>query len=215
MTSDVSAALIGTVVGWVLGLLTTPIVTWYEQRRIAVALAGPLESELRDVQVRSSLAVYYFLSKHEITRDELQWTLDTLVNADDERATTAIHAVRQLLQLRDEELAAALKDRGRSGSGTSNKRLDLPFLNAQVHRIDVFQPRIQRHLLWVAANIGIYNEIVDEAREYLRLTFTPGITPENFSNVDKNYQLTERKCAERLRIIADEARAAIRSLKAK
>ncbi len=213
--SDTTATVVGVALGWSLGWLTTPIVNWYERRRTALALAGPLEAELRDLQVRSAMAAHYIKGKHSLCRDDVQWELDVLVDADDDRARTTVHAMREILRLSDAQLAVALKDPARVGTATSLKRLDLPFLNAHVHQIDVFKPRVQSHLLALATEIRIYNEIVDEARAYLSLTFTPGISQANYDKVDGNYKSAEQKCAERLRRIADRARETVRSLRAK
>lgn len=80
---DIAEKLGFLIIGWLLGVVGPHFTAAIERRRLAVALAVPLERELRDVRERCAATAYYIGKKAKsLSRAELRWTVGHLREAD-------------------------------------------------------------------------------------------------------------------------------------
>src|SRR5687767_9346492 len=136
------------VLGWFFGLLSGPITEWLARRRRARSLSEPLMAELRDLQDRSAGHAFHVKIKQgTFNHADLDWTMTTLVAASLERSDRIVHKLRELLESGvDDRLLGAMYP-PEEDIGISTRKIELPFLSAQLHQIDLFTPGTQELLL--------------------------------------------------------------------
>jgi len=203
------------ILGWVLGLLSNPITEWIRRRRLKKSLAAAFGAEVLDVKYRSVMAYAYLLSFTGGGRSEIKWTIDK-ISAGTREEYRGVHAsFSQLVTRSDQEIADVMLTRRMQtqNKGVSLRRLDLPFLGAQLHQLDILDVRIQEQLLQLRTEVQIYNEIIEEVQRLNAMTFETAITGGNREIVIENISKAEIGAAQRLRIIGDRCEELLPRLK--
>ena len=81
-----------------------------------------------------------------------------------------------------------------------------PLLDSRVSALWTFDTDYQRKLLEIHKNLALLHGIVEQFREYFRLTFT-NLSSENHERVEDNLRLSYENYAERARIIVNQTMA--------
>lgn len=206
-------ALSGLILGWFLGLvsgLVSPLIVdaIRNQRKRQEVRTGIL-TELTDLKQRLAGVAYYISDRHGThDRDFLTWVLEKL-QGDNEPSYQRIAAtVRQILTLTDEQIAALARQRKTNADQTIPfRKYDLPFLDSQIHYVSAYPAQTQRELFEIRAQLKMFHEQIDDAREYQRMTFDLTIGSENHDRVSSNLREVEDQIANRTRTIANRIEA--------
>lgn len=194
------------VLGWLLGLLGPLIVDRIRSQYSNTEIRKACVVELRDLRYRMISAVYMIeirlggLDRQllEMTRDitkdykgalvvpELNETLDSMLGyTDQDLAALAQHATSPI------------------DGGLSLKKYHAPYLAAHVGSFGVFDEKLQSAILDVLASLALFNEEVDEARFYFKLTYEPGMSEENHRRASEMIKNTYRNAANRGKTIVE------------
>jgi len=132
-------------------------------------------------------------------RELLEWLLPLLEDYRGPNPSKQIaEAMRRQLTWSDAELAKiAQAQRADPQGGLAVKKYRLPYIDSRVGDLGLFDEESRALILDVRSNIDLFNEQVDEARFYFKLTYESGITEENHRRAalgaEKSYQnLSER-----------------------
>jgi hypothetical protein len=193
--------------GWLLGLFTPQIVDSVRRRYDRARMAAALTSELREISERLAGSAYYIWSEHgRLSPDGLEWIAATMERAEyHPRHRRIALTIRKLIAQGPEYLqrqnAAMAADSMRHKRKLNLRRIETPYLTSVLPRVDVFPRGARQALLSIDAQFKIYNEIVEECREYGRLTFNQAITGENREAVLRNLKEAENALAHRAHYI--------------
>jgi hypothetical protein len=196
------------ILGWLFGLLTTPIANEIERRRDRSRISRTLANELSEVQRRMALISYGVSNRNgALTIEQLRWTA-TIV----ERGDTVAEYQRLATNMRGiadngPEQLAALNEKNLNEKRTFNliqdfRFVEAPFLAAHLDRLTLFSERLCHQLWWCDAQLRLYRELVDEGREYFRMTLDPNLTGQNRQIVQGSLHRSESNVGNRARIIA-------------
>jgi hypothetical protein len=173
--------------GWLLGLLGGPIANTIARRRAVLELAKPIKVELDDLRLHCTLVWYRIRAKyHTITSEDIAEIIQLLETIPDSVAVKHANQLRPMLALEEQQLREVVERVYEEGSGLSLRRLELPFLASQIHRLDIFTPAVQQGLLKVVGDLRRANEMVDESRAYAAQTFDSSLSPTNHAKVMGN-----------------------------
>lgn len=199
--------ILGALLGWLLGLLTPQIVDFVRRRYERGRIAAAITSELQEISERLSAGAYYIWNRHGLLSIAgLQWVANMLERAQYHPRHRRIAVnLRGMIANGPEKLRELnvrnAAERERRGTRVNVRRIETPYLTSVLPRLDVFPAGTRQALLSIDAQFKIYNEIVEECREYARLTFNPAITGQNRVAVLGNVTQAERAVAERAHYI--------------
>jgi hypothetical protein len=195
------------VVGWFLGIATTPVVGFFQRRWKRRSLSPALKTEVAELREQAAGAAFYIRGAHGTRgRDRLEWFLSML-----EQPPQSDFAKRNVLRLQeqlkrtDRELASAAAIGAEPTTTTSAPRLELPFLVAHLTDLPLFSTDVQQKLLRLLRECRFYNGAAEEAQESLRTTFMPEIGSANLEIVTSNLRRQEERMAHRGKVIAEVA----------
>jgi hypothetical protein len=190
------------VVGWFLGLSGNLIVDEIRRRQLNKEVRSALKIELMELQNRMALAVYGIRSRLGINRDTVRWVLSML------QAYEGLNKNPQLQALMDKQLAMSDQEFGifaeiqktPDGAAISLMKYSAPQLETK--SLSGLEELLQNRLSEVRVHIGMFNEEVDHARYYLRLTFEK-LSDANHDRAVQNLNKAYENVATRAKIIAD------------
>jgi hypothetical protein len=193
------------ILGWLLGLLSPIIVATvqrhYRHREIRSGIIG----ELGELRFRMAAAVWLFEGRFgTYDRTMLNWlvsVLESYKGATD--ATRLLDNVKKQAAYDDKTLQAlAAHQKAKLGGGLNVKKYLVPYLDANVGELGVFDEESRAAILDIRAQLDLFNEEVDEARLNFRMTFE--ITdPGNHEAVVQNVENCYRNLGQMAKQIAD------------
>jgi hypothetical protein len=207
--AGLSADLAMLVVGWALGILSSPITDGIRRWSIKKRITRAIRTELQTLQDALAVVVLQ-IARHrgEMGYSLLEAILSTL------RASGHIAGTGRALKLIDDLL---LTDTGTpattppaaapAGRSLLSLRVPgVPFLVAHLHRMDFYPHEIQRQMLEIRAGTQAFEQLGDEATRYHFLTFRDGVDPGYhaalMANVEECYQRAAGKASELVSQIA-------------
>ena len=116
-------------------------------------------------------------------------------------------SVDSLLEMPENVLHGSVVGQRDGTKGKSVKHARIPYLASQLHNIGSFSSNEQSILLEILEHTQIYNETVDEAINFLSMTFDQGITGNNREIVEMSLKGKYIQLAERSRIIVERVNA--------
>jgi hypothetical protein len=155
------------VIGWLLGLLSPVVADVFTKKRHLAELKRGLLVELGELRfslASTTLAVAGAIGAWD--REYLSWlkaVLDSYRGARDEDRKPLQATVNGLLELDDQQLAAAGRSIGAPISPALRKH-HLPYLESRLDYVATLGPDAQRQLLEIQAQIGVINELLDDIR---------------------------------------------------
>jgi hypothetical protein len=160
-------------VGWLLGILSPSIVESIRRARDVRPMQESLADELHEIRYATACISSIFRS-HLGTADQdfRQWLKGV---ADSYHGVEPIENFRKAatyLALLDGAEAEAVRAYEAKPDGALNvKELKLPALDARVPSLWMFPKRSQSELLRLLADVAIYNQDVEHAKDYQKLSF--------------------------------------------
>lgn len=101
--------------------------------------------------------------------------------------------MRKQLTWSDAELAEiAQAQRAKPEAGLAVKKYALPYIDARIGDLGIFDETSRASILDIRSNVDLFNEQVDDARFYFKLTYESGVSGENYTravlSLEKSYQ---------------------------
>ncbi len=170
------------ILGWLFGLLSPSIIDSIKNRRRNIEIRKAIISELNEVRFLLAGTIY-ILSNHSCThnRKELELLVQIFekYNGPDP-SDIFLSPLKDLLSKNDVELAACNEEiKAKPMLAALVKKHRVPYLELHLTNIGIFNVSTQSLLINVRGKVDIYNEMVDDARFYYKLTYEPGVSPEN------------------------------------
>jgi hypothetical protein len=127
----------------------------------------------------------------------LDWVLPVLENYKGPNPAEEIaDLVRKNIELSDDQVAELAKIKIISkGKGLSLKKYHLQYLEARLADLGGFDEKSQALLLNIRGKVDLYNQEVDEARFYFKLTYDAGISSQNHKSAIENLEEMYRHIA--------------------
>ena len=190
--------------GWLLGVvgpvITDGIKTRYRNTKIRKAVI----TELKEARFRLASVVYILESRFG-TRDRklLEWALQLLENYKGANPNAKlVELLRKQLELDDNQLAALAKyERAEHEGGLSVKKYQVPYIESRLADLDAFDEDSQALVLDIHSRFNLYNEEIEEARFYFKLTYEPGVSEENHHRASQGVENGYRNLAQMARSI--------------
>ena len=195
--------------GWLLGILSSVIISHINDCRMSNKIKTVIRNELIELQHRLVLVAYLFnLDYGEINHEFLRWVKNHLSSYEginkDEVHEKLVDSFLEMSENNLHELIASQRD---VTEAKSVKHARIPYLVSQLHNIGSFSSNEQSMLLEILEHTRIYNETVDEARELFSMTFDEGITGINREIVEKSLREKYIQLARRSRIVVERVDA--------
>lgn len=193
------------ILGWALGLGSALLVDWRRDRRKISATKTAVSRELRELAYRLVCLVYMAEShRGRLNREVLEWLRPQVERyAGPHPKDGLLGGVSGLLKGSDAELARAAAH-GASLSPQFYPSQEAPYSEAAAAQAHGFDPDYAVRVLDVLSHLRMYNETREQEVHYSRLTFAPGITPENYERAVRNAVQAEDQLSRRARIIVDK-----------
>lgn len=171
MTIDTLGAII---LGWLLGLLSPMIVDTIRKRYRKKEVRQGIITELSDLRLRMATAVYRFES-HFGTYDRalVNWLIPILENHNSQTEIgDCLKGIKEKAAFDDQAFhECAKRQKEQPYKGLSVKKYRVPYLDSNIGELGIFDERSRAAILDVRAQLEMYNEEIDEARLYQKLTF--------------------------------------------
>jgi len=202
------------VVGWGLGILSSPITDAIRRRSVKQRITRAVRTELMSLQ--DSFAAVVIQISHRrgvLTHSLLDALQSTLISSGQSSDTSkALKRIDELMRLDEAALAAG---RGSPADGPraflSLKVPGVPFLESHLHRLEFYSHETQRRLLEIHAGSQIFNQHVDEALHQQMLTFDPGISEAHLASLLVNIELCYGRAAEKASELVSQIAALLQS----
>jgi len=173
--------------GWFLGIAGTLGVERYNEWKRRRRFIAGLRIELARLQAGMAV-IFWNLSDREgaVGREEIEWIVSRTERAvDDESVNSFRSNFVTARNLSDDEIAALrAAGRARRHQAVSLRTYGLPFLETNLSDLaGIADSQTVSNVLNVRAQLGMFNEMVQETREFHRMTFDSSLTPDNHTRV--------------------------------
>lgn len=194
------------VLGWLFGLLG-PIIVWKNiQRREANAAKRAIRKELYEFQHRMVILSFSFtLRRGKFDKEYIAWLKQHLEKYKGLNKKDGIEVfVEQLDDVTDKEIEAfVIQQREVQAGAKTIKNSRLPYLTSKIGDLGGFREADQSTLFEILEQVNLYNQSVDDARQYLSVTFSSGLSDENFEKIVSNMEDCYGDLGLRAKIISD------------
>jgi hypothetical protein len=167
------------VLGWLLGLLSPAIVNSIQRHYRRKEIQQGIITELTDLRFRIATAAWRFESRFgTCDRTLINWFIQILESYKGATDTTQfLERTKNLSMLNDTALSDyAASQKANPGDGLGVKKYRLPYLDANIGELGLFDEKSRAAILDVRAQLDLFNEEVDSARSYHKMTFELGDT---------------------------------------
>lgn len=193
--------IIAVVVGWLLGILSTPIVEWLKERRLRKQLRLGILTELSEVRVRLAMSVFTVSNRFgEVDGKLLDWFSAAIVEYQGMHPTPEIKKILDKHgTLTDEQLKQLY---AATNTIPSFKKVRLPYLDSKIGALSLLEEPTQAILFEIRTKVDIVNEIIEDIQFYHKLTFDSSIVESNHEKVSGNLN-------DAIRQVGDQARGLV------
>lgn len=202
-------AVLFVVLGWLLGLLSPLIVDAVRNRRRKREIAEGVRTELSELRFRCAMTlygVYEYLGKWD--RSFFSWLVEVLRDYHGEhtaRRDNLFLAVKEFLKGTDDELSAlaAARREEKPGTDIGLRKYQVPYLDAHIDRLSYFSEAEQQKILEIRTQLAMLHELIDQSRDYFRLSFS--VLPDDLNRpaLESNMATTYNNIGERMRYICE------------
>ncbi len=164
--------IIAILLGWLLGLLSPPIVELIQRRHRRAELRRSLFIELEGLRLTLASNVYNIANNDSAVNRELVELVEPILRSDKtfpESKPTA-DLLSSLLKLTDDQIASKMASK-KSAGPISLKKIAVPFLISQLSSLYLFSPEFQRIALKICSRLAIINEEIEVAAFNYKKTF--------------------------------------------
>ncbi len=164
--------IVAILLGWLLGLLSPPIVELIQKRHRRAELRRSLFIELEGLRLILAANVYNIAANDGTVNRELVELVEPIMREDKNFRESKLTAevLAPLLKLTDEQFAIKVAPKKPAGP-ISLKKISVPFLISQLSALYLFSPEFQRIALKICSRLAIINEEIDVAAFNYRKTF--------------------------------------------
>ena len=203
------------VIGWALGILSSPITDAIRRRSVKERITRAIRTELRSLQDSfATVVIQVSRRRGDLTHSLLDALMGTLMSSG--QLPGGSKSLKLIDDLIDSGANLRTLTRAREAAGDwaylSVKVQGVPFLESHLHRLDFYSHETQRQLLEIHAGCEIFNQFADEAMRYHLMLFGEGIDQERRSalqcNIEKCYERAGEKASELVTLIAFVLRSA-------
>src|SRR5262245_12811043 len=189
-------------IGWGLGILSSPITDAIRRRSAKRRLTRAIRTELATLEdTLAGVVVNVSRRRCVLTPSLLEALMTTLRSSGLEASSgKTIKVIEGLLELDENALAAA--SQGPDTSSTTRGPLTLkasgwPFFESQLQRLDLFSTETQRLLAEIRAGVQVFDQHAGEAMNYHLMTFSSGMDKEHLEMLKKNVERCYERAAEK------------------
>jgi hypothetical protein len=200
----------GVTLGWILGFASSAIRDWLKEKWKCADTQRAISAELYEVTYRLLLILYSIESAFgKFDRKLLEWMLPLIQKYEGPNPKEGISAgITGLLKNSDTEIAHfAAVQRAKTSSSYFYPRIEASYTASALSHAHDFDPDYALRVLDILSHIQMFNDTRDSYVFYEHLTFTPGLTPENYRNAVKNAEEARLHLSQRARIIVDKFNA--------
>lgn len=215
---EILGVVIGAALGAVLALATEPLRYRFIERPRAVRELRPgLLAEAGDVSMRAVITTRVLRRRHgTLNAEHVEWAVRELTQIDNDESRRHAEMLKEELRLSaslDEAQRELVRQRGIVNDRASLfPSIEMPFLDAQVHRLGVFTLDTQAALLRLRSEVRIFNSLSDDVRTFSALTFAGDLSSDNHERAIQNMRGSEVQLILRSEQIA-RAAARLRELR--
>ena len=199
------------ILGWALGLATPLFFDWRKERRKRIEIQRAIAVELGEVAYRLLLLVFETESNFgNLDRKLLEWMHPLIQKYEGLNPREPVLAyVNELLKQSAADLAQwAAREREASPPHFNYPRIEAAYTTtAAMTHANSFEPDYARRVLDILSHLRMLNYMHDHVIFYERLTFTPGLTEENYKEAIKGKHTAQTEMSKRSRIIVDKITA--------
>ena len=170
-------------VGWLFGLLGPSILGLIKNEYRRREIKSGIFAELEGVKfLMANIVCFTSMRFGTYDKDLIKWLLPIYTSYRGETSTeNSINLLNKQLKMDDAHFllfAEGLK--AEPEGGLSVKKYEIPYLNSKIGESSLFNNDFQRLSLDILSHIHLYNEEVEEARFYFKLTYQPDVIDENY-----------------------------------
>ena len=189
-------------VGWGLGLLSPIITNTIQEKGKASKIQKSILTEMDEFRIIMAALVYQVASNVNTLNHELiEYLLPIYETSDSvkEYALT-LKGLQEMQKLTPEQLQF-VQEQKVSHRFLSVKKYDLPYLKAKVNDLSSLDDKFQRRAFELLSLVMMFNEDIDLARDFHKLTFDAGIAAEKQEEIAQELMDQYDTIANRAKII--------------
>jgi len=202
-----------TIFGWLLGLLSQPIVSRIEKYYKRGDVKTAIFSELKNLLVRLA-GTCMKIEAHLGTKDKesLRWLKAIYEEYRVECPQNILDAMDKLLQVPDDQFKKAVQYlQAGENDGMGLRRFSLSFTDSILESLSVFDPKFQSDILEIRTQVGFLNELVEDAMFYFRLTFDPDAIKINSEPIRNNMNNCYRQVGDGCRRLVEKIQKVLKA----
>ena len=196
------------ILGWLLGWISTFINDWRKVRKRRGAKKRALTVELHGLCNRLLAINYQVASKFgKIDRVFINWILPLARKYEEESTEVQglLLTYQRLGEMSDDDLRKiSARQKAEAAPTLFFPQMDAPYARTSAASADEFEPEFSRKLLDILYQLQVYRDTRDNLLHYQRLTFLPGLTPENHAKAVQMSEWSMEKLALRAKIVAEK-----------
>jgi hypothetical protein len=209
MMEDPLQAVLILLLGWLLGTISPAIVDAIKSKREAALVRAAISNELKEFSAILLAACFRTKSSSgQVDRAYLSWQKGKLEkDVGSEKSARFLGLTDRLLAFPDDQIVAASQALATTESkATLLQKYAVPLLDYRVSALQTFDTTFQAKLLEIRRNISLLDSIVDQSREFYRMTFMQ-LPDGNHEIIRANLDQTYSEYADRAKIIIDQIHA--------
>lgn len=195
-------AIIGVVIGWLLGLSNHWILRYFKKGDLQNMILSELEN------TSALLAITrYRIQMHlgNYNRNDLIWVKNAIEKSDDNSLKNIQSTIEKLIKLDDAQIKVlALSRKAPANKSLTLKQFNIPLIKSALNELSVFDSKFQKGVLKIYHGINILNEEINLSKEYFDMTFIPETMELNASNIEKNINDSYENICKRCKWIIED-----------
>lgn len=195
------------VLGWALGLLTSPISEHLRDRWAKPRLLRALRTDLTALLDTIATAAVSIQSRHQaLTHGFLRELRALLGTIESQRLYEfSLKTIDGFLEISEADLAREFARRAANPRLSASVRTyRLRYVETQLPKLELLDPEVHGAILRVLQRLDLFNQLTEEVTRYHFMTFDPG---ENFDAITENWRTLSTKAGEHAILLAKELAA--------
>ena len=196
-------------IGWLLGLLGTPIIRTIENHLKKKEHKACINAEVKDLRDKAAtIAFMLFRDYGQVNKELIEWfkkiKLGYVYLPEEENLSKLLS---MLDEKTDEEIKGIFLSVARNSTAKTLKKLYLPFLSGNMTVLSLFSGDYQRRAFELMAKLSMLNEAIELTMFHYQKTFDSSISPENHDVLESNMFQGYRDIALMAKDLADKCTA--------
>ncbi|MFA6486158.1 MAG: hypothetical protein WCT40_02220 [Candidatus Magasanikbacteria bacterium] len=202
--------------GWLLGILSPGIVSYISNRYKKTALQNIVIEELRDVKKRLVfIPLKVYPAYGELTEKHYLWIKEQTGNFtelvfDDEEKKKLNELLKQNISI--ENVVKLFNSNKISENPAFHfKKLETSIIDANQNNFDILDKQFITKILEIKFQVRVFNEEVQSASEFLKMTFDSSITEINHQIIKEQIEMKNHTISEKAVLIVEKINQVIKS----